>query len=291
MTNLSGGWGVARSIRIAGRLVWLGLMSCAMALPLRAEEVTVTVPPDDPPAQAQPAAQSYDPTAHATDAASPQNSAQAEPPPSEPAPAAAAPAAEAPAAAEAAPAAPVVKKAHKKAKKAAAAPKENAAEADAGAPAAKPAEAAKKTKSAKASCLNLAEDACAANSACIWVAAGTNDAGKATKARCRSLAILKRETDKAAKAAKTKEPEVLPWAKNATTGSASAAPTATSATAAAETKPEKKKTVHHAKKTKPKPAAATPPADAASAAPAQAPAASDGGSAAPPAAGDVGGAD
>jgi hypothetical protein len=254
---------VSRSIRVAGKLLWLGLLSGALALPLvalapplGAEEVTVTIPPDDPPAQEQPAQQGFDPTAHPTDdAPMPNSSAQAEPAPEEPAPAEQAPEAAPPtppAAAEATPATPpVVKKAHKKVKKAAAseAPADGTAEAPA---AAKPAK--KKTASAKASCLNLTEEKCGSNTACVWVAAGTNDAGKATTARCRSLAILKRETDKAAKAAnKTKGPEVLPWAAN---GGATTASTSTATPA--EAKPAKKKTVS-AKKAKPKPAEAEAP--------------------------------
>ncbi len=50
----SGESAVLRSIRIIGNFVWLGLVSGALALPLAAEEVTVTIPPDDPPAQAAP---------------------------------------------------------------------------------------------------------------------------------------------------------------------------------------------------------------------------------------------
>ena len=89
---------MVRSIRIVGKFLWLGLMSGALALPLAAEEVTVTIPPDDPPAQAapqpgaspslpsfsagnsapKPVADSSDSTAHATDNAS------APPPPAAP---------------------------------------------------------------------------------------------------------------------------------------------------------------------------------------------------------------
>lgn len=254
-------WGdrvVATSVRALGTLVWLGLLSGALALPLGAEEITVTIPPDDTPAQSQPIADSStaDPTAHPTDS-SPSPTAM----PAQETPAAeAAPAASPPAAAEAAPpAAPATVKKHKVKKAAAATPapvKKKAAEAAAGeaAPPAAAAKTVKKTKTAKASCLNLTEDACGTNTACIWVAAGTNDAGKPMKARCRSMAILKREAEKAAKAAKSEKPEVLPWATGAV-----AAPTAK--TASAEAKPVKKKTV--AKKAKPKPAVMPAAAEAA----------------------------
>lgn len=246
-------------------------------MPLWAEEITVTIPPDDTPSQSA-ASESTDPTDHPTDSATPSDSAQAEPQQSEPVAAPAEPgppptaAAEAPAAPVAPP--PVEKKKQKAAKKSVATPV--AATAESAAPAgAEPAKPAKKKKTAKASCLNLTEDACGTNTACIWVAAGTNDAGKAVKARCRSLAILKKEEDKVRKAAAAKpnEPEVLPWATNATGAAPSSA-----TTGSVDTKPAKKKTVS-AKKSKPKPVAV------------EAPAAADGGDgdAMPPP--DVGGAD
>jgi hypothetical protein len=260
---------VARSIRIAGRLIWLGILSGALALPLWAQDVTVTVPPDDTSSQSQPAAQADDPTAHPTDSGP--SSAQAEPLP----PPAADRPADSPPAATAETPAPPVKKKHKTAKKTTPAPAAATASADAAAgPAPASADASKpaKKKTAKASCLNLVEDTCGANSACIWVAAGKDDAGKVTKARCRSLAILKKEQEKAAKTAKSDKPEVLPWQPGG-------AP-ATATTASVETKPAKKKTA--AKKPKPKPAEAAAAApDAAPAA--AAPAGGDSGAAAPPA--------
>ncbi|MFT3732692.1 MAG: hypothetical protein QM780_14935 [Hyphomicrobium sp.] len=287
---------MARSIRIVGRLIWLGLLSVVLAVPLWAEEVTVTVPPDDTPSQAQAAgSEQSDPTAHPTDAVS--SPAPAEPTPTAdatPAPAAAPANAEPPSTAEATPAPPVKK--HKKTKKTAATTPAGApaTETSAAAPAAgasataatPPAKA--KTKTAKASCLNLSEDKCGANTACIWVSAGTNDAGQQTKARCRSLAILKREEDKAKKtaAAKPGEPEVLPWAtKGAATGSTAAS---TATTASVDTKPAKKKTkTASAKKPKPKPAEEAP----AAAAPADSGGDSGAAAAAPAAPADAGGAD
>ena len=269
---------MVRSIRIVGKFLWLGLMSGALALPLAAEEVTVTIPPDDPPAQAapqpgaspslpsfsagnsapKPVADSSDLTAHATDNAS-------APPP---------------------PAAPVKHKTKLK-KAAATAPAASPApEAAASSATASPAVAddsakpADKPKTAKASpCLNLEESACGSNSACIWVAAGTNDAGKATKARCRSLAILKKEAAKAAKASKTGAPEVLPWAAGSSTSSTTPATATGTTTATAETtKPVKKTKTASAKKTpKPKPETA----------PAAAPAGGDGDAAAPASSGSA----
>jgi hypothetical protein len=268
---------VVRSIRIVGKLMLLGLLGGAFALPLAAEDVTVTVPPDDPPAQAapqpgaspalpsfsggaqRPVADSNDPTAHPTDDSS----------------------------AAASPAAPVKHKTkQKKAAAAAPAPADSTASAaasDATAPAAAAGDAAKpaaKAKTAKAAspCLNLEESACGSNSACIWVAAGTNDAGKATKARCRSLAILKKEAAKKAKTEKTATPEVLPWAANGSgTGSTTpaAASTGTTTAAAEPAKPKKTKTASAKKVSKPKteaapavaPAAASEPAPADSAPP------------------------
>ena len=263
---------MVRSVRIVGKFLSLGLLSVALAAPLGAEEITVTIPPDDPPAQAQtdpslptfakPVSDSNDATAHPTDSAAEQT---AQPAPSAPpeAPTQAAPAQpDVQAQADATPPPPPVM--HKAKKKAvAAAPASPAA--DAADASAKPAQPVKATKTAKSSCLNLTQDACGGNSECIWVAAGTNDAGKATKARCRSLAILKKETDKvakaAAKAAATGGPEVLPWASKASTTSSAPATTAT-----VDTKPAKK--VHTAaKKAKPKPEAAPSAAAATETAP------------------------
>jgi len=267
---------VIRSIRIVGNLVWLGLLAGALALPLAAEEITVTIPPDDPPAQAEPAAQpaqpapqpaasaplpSYTPADHLQKSADSSTDAAAPTPPAAPVKhkkkaAAAAPAADASAAAPAATEAPATPVA-----------------ADG---AAKPAEKPKTAKAASP-CLNLDENACGGNSLCIWVAAGTNDAGKATKARCRSLAMLKKEEakGKAKAAAKGTTPEVLPWATN---GAAAATPPAEGAAAATPpaadaTKPAKKTKTAAVKKTpKPKPETveATAPPPAQDAAPASA---------------------
>jgi len=255
------------SIRIIGNFVWLGLLAGVLALPLAADEITVTVPPDDPPAQAESAAQPAQ--------AAPQPAASAPLPaftPNEPLQKSADSSADA--AAPTAPAAPVK---HKKKAAAVAAPADASASPEAAAatptataPAAADgtAKPAQKPKTAKAAspCLNLDENACGGNSLCIWVAAGTNDAGKATKARCRSLALLKKEEAKGkAKAAKETTPEVLPWAAN---GAAAATPPANGAAAATPaadaTKPAKKTKTAAIKKTpKPKPEtveAASPPA-------------------------------
>jgi hypothetical protein len=169
---------------------------------------------------------------------------------------------------------------HKKAKaKAAAAVKEPASKAaDAKETSAKPkvAKAAKhKVKKAKASCNGLDENACGGNSACIWVVGTPADGpSKATKARCRSLDVLKREAKKADKADKS---EVLPWAEHKT-GSAGATPPAPAKEAEVKHKTVKKKKTAAAKKIVKTTTAAAPaqaaPAAAASEAPAETPPAS-----------------
>jgi hypothetical protein len=245
---------VARSIGIAGRFIALAFLAVLSAAPLAAEEITVTVPPDEPAAQQPsdstvpsfvPPAPENDPTAHATDGAP-----AAEPAPQTTAAAPAEPMAAPSPAADAQPAQPVT---HKTKKKMAATPVAAQTTADVSADAAVPAKPVKKAK-AKSVCLNLAEEACGSNTACVWVAAGTDDAGKPMKARCRSMAMLKKEIEKAAKAGagKTDGAEVLPWAANGAAPSSTASQTTTGSV----NKPAKK-TAHVAKKAKPKPEAAS----------------------------------
>ncbi|HVZ05542.1 hypothetical protein [Hyphomicrobium sp.] len=244
---------MAKSNRL---LALLFLASGALALPLSAEEITVTVPPDQvldpnaappqppslPPAQPVPpvAGKETTKTPVAQDTTSPtgdqapQQEAAPPPPPAAPAAAPApSPASEAPPAASTAvekTTAPAKAHSAKKhtatAKKAVPAAKPSAASAEKPA-ATKETAAAKHTAKKKkktASCKGLDENKCGANSACIWVVGTVADAtNKATKPRCRSLAVLKRETAKARKAHKSDKPEVLPWAKPTTTGSTSAA--------------------------------------------------------------------
>jgi len=247
---------VIGSNRVVGKLVWLGVLAAALALPLAAEEITVTIPPDDPSAQAE--------------AAAPQ--AQAAPQPeAQPAHSAALPSyspveplqqsADSSDVASPPPAAAPPAQPNKKAAEAPAdvSPGHTAAEAPAA-----PAKPAQKPKKTASPCLNLDENACAGNTQCIWVAAGTNDAGKPTKARCRSLAMLKKEEERgkakakaaAAHDAKSAAPEVLPWATNgaAATPPAEVAPAATTDT----TKPVKKAAVAK-KAAKPKPEEAPAP--------------------------------
>jgi hypothetical protein len=217
----------------------------ALALPLAAEEITVTIPPD-PPAQTtqadataptESAPQQPDlPSFSAGHTMSPVAQDTTAPPPevhqeAAPAPAAApeppqpvaqpqtqsqAPAPEsAPAAAVTEPSSPSPAPEHEatKTKKAAAPAAETPSHA-ATAPASKP--KARKAR-ATASCKGLDEKACGDNKACIWVV-GTppEGASKGTSAGCRSMAALQKEAKKAAKAAKTSEPEVLPWAQHTT---------------------------------------------------------------------------
>lgn len=261
-----------------GLLAWLLLASGVLALPLSAEEITVTVPPDPPaqsaaPAQPQAEPQTTKPIAQNTsppqeDAQPPQEPAAASPPeaptPTPPPQATANP----PAPPVTTPAAPPV---HKKPKaKAAAVVTEPASEAAGGKDAASKPKATKaakhKVKKAKASCKGLDENACGGNSACIWVV-GTPEDGpsKATKARCRSLAVLKKEAKKADKADKS---EVLPWAEHKTE-SAGASPATATKEAEVKHKTVKKKKTAAVKKavkstTAAAPAQAPPAADAAS---------------------------
>lgn len=195
--------------RLSGYLAVLVLAGSALALPLAAEEITVTIPPD-PPAQTEtseaPAVQSPPPSFTESEPAAAEVAQDTTTlPPPEP-----------PQAAETTPApepAPPASKPQVKAKKAAApAAEAGSAETPAHAPAA-PAKPKAKKASASASCKNLDENACGGNSACIWVV-GTPAEGssKGTTAGCRSLAAMKKEAEKAKKAAKSSEPEVLPWA-------------------------------------------------------------------------------
>ena len=235
-------------------LAWLCLATGALAWPLAAEEITVTIPPDPPAAaqaeaqqQPQPAAPDAErvPVAQDTTPAAAAPASPPEQPAASSAPAAQAEPSQAPASSPAqatAPeaAAPVTSEPAKSQVKEAVVPK--------AAPAEKKAETVKKkktpshaansapgkskTKKAAASCKGLTEDACGTNSACIWVV-GTPAEGeaKATKARCRSFAVLKKEAKKRHQAAKTKEPEVLPWATKSSAGSTPGS-AATSAVAA-----------------------------------------------------------
>jgi len=243
---------VANSMKL---LAWLCLATGALAWPLAAEEITVTIPPD-PPAAAQAEAQQQPPPAApstervpvaqdttpaaAAPASPPEQPAAAPASQPEPSQAPASPPAQAAAPAEAAPVTSEAPKAKVK----------DAAETPKPAPAEKKAETVKKkkkpshaansapgkskTKKAAASCKGLTEDACGTNSACIWVV-GTPAEGeaKATKARCRSFAVLKKEAKKRHQAAKTKEPEVLPWATKSSAGST----TGTAAKSAVATSP------------------------------------------------------
>lgn len=237
--------------RLSGYLAVLFLAGSACVLPLSAEEITVTVP-TDPPAQtavednSAPAPLAQDTTAQ------PETQQEAAPTASEPAQAESAPAPEAP------PAAPKHSAKPKKAAAPAAAAGDAEAPAHANAAPAKP----KVKKASTASCKALDETACGSNSACIWVV-GTpaEGASKGTTAGCRSLAAMKKEAEKAKKAAKTSEPEVLPWASH--TGSIPATGTAATSTGDAAAKPaaaKKTKTATAKKAAKPKAAEPTPPA-------------------------------
>jgi len=243
---------VANSMKL---LAWLCLATGALAWPLAAEEITVTIPPD-PPAAAQAEAQQQPPpaapSAESVPVAQDTTPAAAAPasPPEQPvaAPASQPEPSQAPAspptqAAAPAEAAPVTSEAPKaKVKDAAETPKATPAEKKAEtvkkkktpSHAANSAPGKSKTKKAAASCKGLTEDACGTNSACIWVV-GTPAEGeaKATKARCRSFAVLKKEAKKRHQAAKTKEPEVLPWATKSSAGST----TGTAAKSAVATSP------------------------------------------------------
>ena len=268
-------WGrapVARTVRFSGFLAWLCLASGALALPLSAEEVTVTVPPDSAaqdtqtPAAAPAALPSFTggdklktPAATGSTTAD-QGTAGT-------------------------PASSTVVKHKSKDKKAATtdskpksetqstadntttAPPSNAAPADA---TTKPVDKTK--QAAKPSpCKGLDEPTCGANKLCSWVVpkVTTPDAtGKVPQARCRSLAMLKKE---AAKTAKASKPETLPWAPGATSttpppsGSASATSTMPAGDATAKPAAVKKTKTASAKKTPaPKPQTeVTPPIPAA----------------------------
>jgi hypothetical protein len=108
---------------------------------------------------------------------------------------------------------------------------------------AKPADKTK--QSAKVSpCKDLDESACGANKLCSWVVPVPDAAGKVGKAKCRSLALLKKE---AAKGAKTGKQEVLPWAPKTTE-----TPPPQATTDGNATPPHKTKTASVKKTTKPK---------------------------------------
>ncbi len=257
--------GRAAVSRLSGYLAVLVLAGSALALPLAAEEITVTIP-TDPPAQAVVEDNSVPaPMAEDTTAPPPETQQEAapvaapEPPQAESAPA---PAAE-----------PVTPKPAAKTKKAAApAPAADTSETPAHADAA-PAKPKAKKVSAAASCKKLDETACGSNSACIWVV-GTPAEGtsKGTTAGCRSLAAMKKEAEKAQKAAKTSEPEVLPWASHTGSIPANGAAASTGDGAAKPAGEKKTKTATTKKTAKPKaavPAAssengdqAAPPVDA-----------------------------
>lgn len=205
------------SVHFKRHLGWVLLANGAFALPLCAEEITVTVPPD-PPAQAaaQPApaptsglpaftAGDHIGTAVAADEKAPaQGDAESQPSPV---------------------AADAKKHEAKKTTKPASKPEAggNGSDAAGAASAPQPAtvegatKAAEKPKekpkqAAASPCKGLAEAACNANKLCKWVIPTDPTpiaSGKAPTARCRSLAVLKKEAAKAAKAA---EHEVLPWA-------------------------------------------------------------------------------
>jgi len=272
-------------MRISGILASLCLLGGAFALPLGAEEITVTVPPDDaPPVQLAPAQQTQAP------AATPVSVQQ---PPAAPAlpsfasgstlkAPAASPITTGSTTTDASPA-PVkkhkIKQATATAQNAAAgatatdAAPAGAAAAPVAATAAKPAAKAKQA-SKKSPCFNVDQNTCGGLKECVWVAEAKDDAGKTQKARCRSLAILKKESQKLAKSAKG---EVLPW--TAKSGGAPASATGSTATAApagadGSTTPAKpKKTKMAAAKKKPKDVSPPVPAasdNSAAAAPAEA---------------------
>lgn len=264
-------WGRAAVSRLNGYLALLYLAVGALALPLSAEEITVTVPPDPPaqattstePATQQPTLPSFAagnsapaPVAQDTTSPPPETQQEAAPPPPQPEP---------PQATESAPAAPAEPQAPKHQAKAKKATPAAAGSSDTPAHAtASPAKPKVKKASAAASCKALDENACGGNSACIWVV-GTPAEGssKGTKAGCRSLAAMKKEAKKAEKAAKSGDPEVLPWAQHTSTTSQSGAgaTSATAGDAAAKPKTAKKTKTTAAKKTaKPTDAAPAPPA-------------------------------
>lgn len=268
-------WGRAAVSRLSGYLALLFLAGGAFTLPLSAEEITVTVPPDPPaqtetsaaPAAQQPTLPSFTdgnsaPAPMAQDMTSPPPETQQEAaPPTPPQP-------EPSQATESAPAAPVAPEAPKhqaKAKKAtapAAAPGATGASETPARATAAPAKPKAKKASAAATCKGLDENACGGNKACIWVV-GTPAEGssKGTKAGCRSLAAMKKEAKKADKAAKSGEPEVLPWASHTSSAPQSGAGAAPTSDEAAKPKAAKKtKTATAKKAAKPKETAPSPPA-------------------------------
>lgn len=178
--------------------------------PAMAEEITVTVPMDTPAEAPAEAAETHEveyaePAAPASVAEDTSGASAA--PDVEEAPAAAPAAeAEAPAPVVEAPA-PAAEPQH--AVEEAPAPAEKSVAPKAAIAPAKPKKTAK-------SCKDLDADACGKNKLCIWVVdatavktTGTTAANDDTKASCRSLALMKKEAKKHAKAAKD---EVLPWA-------------------------------------------------------------------------------
>jgi hypothetical protein len=246
---------VNRPLRINGILGALCLLSGALALPLGAEEITVTVPPDAPaqsaakPAAALPSftgGSNLKPVA-ADNSATDQGSSDA----------------------AAAPAPPDATK-HKKKPAAAAKPKPaaDAAADSSSAPAAAtpsgaaaPATSDKPKAVAKVSpCKGLDENTCGGNKLCSWVAPAPDAAGKVASARCRSLAALKKEAKKTAKAGTS---EVLPWARKTSAATPDAAGTGTAAAASADAsaKPKKTKTASAKKPSKPKTEAVPAAAD------------------------------
>lgn len=248
--------------RLNGYLALLFLAGSAFVLPLSAEEITVTIPPDPPAqtatsdaAEAQPpalpsfAAGNSAPAPVAQDTTSPPPETQQEAVPPQP---------ESPQATEAAPEAPKPQAKTKKttAPPAASGASETPAHADAA-----PAKPKVKKASAAVSCKKLDETACGGNSACIWVV-GTpaEGASKGTTAGCRSLAAMKKEAEKAKKAAKSGEPEVLPWASHTSTPQDGAGAASTSEGAAKPEAAKKTKTATAKKSAKPKEAAPPPPA-------------------------------
>lgn len=259
-----------KSVHFRRYLGWVLLANGAFALPLCAEEITVTVPPD-PPAQAAaqpaPASTSGLPaftagdhlgTAVATDEKAPAQ-------------------AQGDAGSQSSPAAADANK-HEAKKTIKPASKPGAGEdasAEAGtASAPQPATAEDATKAAEkpkdkpkqaaaSPCKGLGEAACNANKLCKWVIPTDPTpiaSGKAPTARCRSLAILKKEAAKAAKAA---EHEVLPWAPKpaAPTSTSSTSPGSDPGTASGTTAEAAAKTAAVKKASKSKDVAPVVPAD------------------------------
>jgi hypothetical protein len=267
--------------RLNSILAWLCLASAALALPLAAEEITVTVPPDDPPAQTSTAGSTDAPPSSsalptfaggsklsapvsadasgATPTPPPESStsdAPATEAPQQPAPPPQAGTEQTPPAASLT--APKLKAKKKKTAKAPVKPSPAAASADAPAATALPAATAPKhAKAVSASCKGLDETACGGNGQCIWVVGTPDAAGKGPKARCRSLAILKKEAKKADKSGK---PDVLPWLQKTTATPADSAVSGTPPKAKVATKVKKAKTASAKPAAKPKEVAPPVPA-------------------------------